>query len=69
MLQDDSPGFENTWAFVEKGLRELQMMSETKQSVCNYRMAIDVLTAELSDDRLNQLYRLRQKQQEYLQKL
>ena len=69
MLQDDSPGFENTWAFVEKGLRELQMISETKQSVCNYRMAIDVLSAELFDDRLNQLYRLCQKQQEYLQKL
>jgi ubiquinone biosynthesis protein COQ9 len=33
MLQDDSPGFENTWAFVEKGLRELQMISKTRQSV------------------------------------
>lgn len=35
MLQDDSPGFQNTWAFVDKGMREMRMFSEAKQTVCD----------------------------------
>ena len=34
MVQDDSLDFKNTRAFVEKGLRELSMLSKAKQSVC-----------------------------------
>ncbi|XP_062501083.1 ubiquinone biosynthesis protein COQ9, mitochondrial-like isoform X2 [Corticium candelabrum] len=33
MVQDDSLDFKNTRAFVEKGLRELSMLSKAKQSV------------------------------------